>query len=112
MATDSTSGSKATGRPSSSTSELFGGLYARGDVTAAVSDKAWLQAMLDVETALGGEQLRADDIDIAQIGRDAAEHASPVVPLARRFEDTHTGATTQDIIDTSLLYTTPSPRDA
>jgi hypothetical protein len=33
---------------------LFGGLYARGPVAAAVSDEAWLQAMLDVEAALGG----------------------------------------------------------
>jgi 3-carboxy-cis,cis-muconate cycloisomerase len=103
MATDSTSGSKATGKPSSSTSELFGGIYARGDVAAAVSDEAWLQAMLDVEAALGGEQLRAADIDLAQLGRDAADHASPVVPLARRFPDTHAGATSQDILDTAMM---------
>src|SRR6476661_10531720 len=75
MGTDSTSESKASARPSSSTSELFGGLYARGEVAAAVSDEAWVQALLDVEAALGGEQLRAQDIDIAQLGRDAADHA-------------------------------------
>jgi 3-carboxy-cis,cis-muconate cycloisomerase len=103
MATDSTSGSKATGKQSSSTSELFGGLYARGEVAAAVSDEAWVQALLDVEAALGGEALRARDIDIAQLGRDAADHASPVVPLARRFEETHAGATSQDIIDTAMM---------
>ena len=103
MATDSTSESKASTRPSSSTSELFGGIYARGDVAAQVSDDAWLQALLDVEAALGGPQLRAADIDIAQLGRDAAEHASPVVPLARLFEDTHKGATSQDILDTAMM---------
>jgi 3-carboxy-cis,cis-muconate cycloisomerase len=103
MATDSTSESRATGRPSSSTSELFGGLYARGEVAAAVSDEAWVQALLDVEAALGGEQLRAQDIDIAQLGREAADHASPVVPLAKRFEATHAGATSQDIIDTAMM---------
>jgi len=82
---------------------LFGGLYARGEVAAAVSDEAWVQAMLDIEAALGGERLRAQDIDIAQLGREAAEHASPVVPLAKRFPDTHRGATSQDIIDTAMM---------
>ena len=80
MATDSTSGSRASERPSSSTSELFGGIYARGAVADAVSDEAWLQAMLDVEAALGGPSLRAEEIDVAELGRAAAEHASPVVP--------------------------------
>jgi 3-carboxy-cis,cis-muconate cycloisomerase len=103
MGTDSTSESKASARPSSSTSELFGGLYARGDVAAAVGDEAWVQALLDVEAALGGEQRSAQDIDIAQLGRDAADHASPVVPLAKLFEDTHRGATSQDVIDTALM---------
>ena len=103
MGTDSTSGFKATEKPSSSTSELFGGLYARGDAGAQVSDEAWLQAMLDVEAALGGEALRAQDFDIAQLGRDASDHASPVVPLAKRFEDTHVGATSQDILDTAMM---------
>jgi 3-carboxy-cis,cis-muconate cycloisomerase len=103
MATDSTSGSRASARPSSSTSELFGGIYARGAVAETVSDHAWLQAMLDVEAALGGDALRAQDIDISQLGRDAAEHASPVVPLAKRFPDTHPGATSQDILDTAMM---------
>src|SRR3954451_15785156 len=117
MATDSTSESRDPARPSSSTSELFGGLYARGEVAAAVSDGAWVQALLDVEAALGGEQLRAADIDIAQLGRDAADHASPVVPLAKHFEETHAGATSQDIIDTAMMLVAkralePLARDA
>jgi 3-carboxy-cis,cis-muconate cycloisomerase len=103
MATDSTSGSKASRRPSSSTSELFGGIYARGDVATQVSDQAWVQALLDVEAALGGPARRADEIDIAQLGREAADHASPVVPLAKLFEATHAGATSQDILDTALM---------
>jgi 3-carboxy-cis,cis-muconate cycloisomerase len=68
-----------------------------------VSDQAWVQAMLDVEAALGGEALSAAEIDIAQLGRDAAEHASPVVALAQRFPETHPGATSQDIIDTAMM---------
>lgn len=103
MATDSTSGSKASARPSSSTSELFGGIYARGAVADAVSDRAWLQALLDVEATLGGARLRAEDIDLAQLGAEAAEHASPVIPLARRFSKTHAGATSQDILDTAMM---------
>lgn len=103
MATDSTSGSKVSARPSSSTSELFGGLYARGRVAEAVSDASWVQAMLDVEAALGGEVLQADEIDIATLGREAADHASAVVPLAQRFPETHAGATSQDILDTAMM---------
>jgi 3-carboxy-cis,cis-muconate cycloisomerase len=72
-------------------------------VAAAVSDRAWLQAMLDVEAALGGERLRAEDIELEALGADAAEHASPVVPLARRLPDTHAGATSQDILDTAMM---------
>ncbi len=103
MATDSTSGSKDMARLSSSTSELFGGLYARGAVAAAVSDEAWVQALLDVEAALGGPELSATQIDIAALGREGGEHASPVVPLAALFPDTHPGATSQDIIDTAMM---------
>jgi 3-carboxy-cis,cis-muconate cycloisomerase len=103
MDIDSTSESRATEKPSSSTSELFGGIYARGEVAAQVSDRAWLQAMLDVEAALGGSQLRAEDLDLAQLAREAADHASPVVPLAKLFEDTHAGTTSQDILDTAMM---------
>ncbi|MGP0049778.1 MAG: lyase family protein [Solirubrobacteraceae bacterium] len=102
-ATGSTSISKARARLSSSTSELFGGIYARGAVAASVGDEAWVQAMLDVEAALGGEPLSASEIDIAVLGREAADHASPVLPLARRFASTHEGATSQDIIDTAMM---------
>jgi 3-carboxy-cis,cis-muconate cycloisomerase len=124
MATDSTSGSKAKARPSSSTSELFGGVYARGPVAGEVSDAAWLRAMLDVEAALAraGERLgtltaeqagevveacRADAFDVADLGREAAQHASPVVGLARELRErapgAHQGATSQDIVDTALM---------
>ena len=103
MATDLTSGSKVSTRPSSSTSELFGGTYARGPATIEVSDTAWVQAMLDVEHALGGPALTAEQIDIAELGRLAADHISPAVPLAVRFSATHTGATSQDIIDTAMM---------
>lgn len=100
---DSASQAPGSQTPPPSTSELFGGLYARGEAATAVSDTAWVQAMLDVEAALGGPILDAAEIDIALLGRDAADHASPIVPLAKRFPDTHAGATSQDIIDTAML---------
>jgi 3-carboxy-cis,cis-muconate cycloisomerase len=91
---------------------LFDGIYARGGAAAAVSDEAWLQAMLDVEAALGGPRLSVADVDIAELGREAAEHASPVVPLARRFRETHEGATSQDILDTAMMLVANRARDS
>lgn len=82
---------------------LFSGIYARGGAASAVSDEAWVQAMLDVEASLGGLERSATEIDIAELGRAAAEHASPVVPLAGRFRETHAGATSQDILDTAMM---------
>ena len=94
-------------KPSSSNSDpasggLFDGVLARGPVRDAVSDRAWLQAMLDVEAALARAQAgagadldrdeaeaiaracRAEDFDVAAIGRDAADSGNPVVPLVPR----------------------------
>ncbi len=62
-----------------------------------------MQAMLDVEAALGGEAITAGELDVEALGREAAQHASAVVPLARRFPETHAGATSQDILDTAMM---------
>jgi 3-carboxy-cis,cis-muconate cycloisomerase len=108
---------------------LFGGIYARGDAAAQVTDVAWLQAMLDVEAALARacacEKLisaqAADEIaaachaerfDAGAIGREAARHATPVVPLIRALREAvgdavapsvHLGATSQDVLDTAAM---------
>ena len=108
---------------------LFGGIYARGAVAAQVSDHAWLQAMLDVEAALAracaaeglipglaAEDItaacRADRFDLAQLGADAADSATPVVALVKALraavseparEHVHVGATSQDISDTAMM---------
>ncbi|MEA2154054.1 MAG: 3-carboxy-cis,cis-muconate cycloisomerase [Solirubrobacteraceae bacterium] len=125
MATDSTSASRGPARPSSSTSELFGGIYARGAVAAEVCDAAWLRAMLDVEAALAracvaegliaasaGDAIvaacRPEGFDIAALGVEGAQSASPVVALARILreragEQAHHGATSQDIMDTAMM---------
>lgn len=90
-----------------------------------LTDTAWLQAMLDVEAALAracarvGEipeaaiegivsECRAERFDPAKLGSEAADHASPVVPLARLLreragEHAHHGATSQDVLDSALM---------
>jgi 3-carboxy-cis,cis-muconate cycloisomerase len=120
-------------RPFSSSSDkdavagLFDGVLARGPVLEAVSDHAWLGAMLDVEAALAranalaglistesaeaiGRACRADDYDLAALGREAAAAGNPVVPLVaaiRRLvggtaaDAVHLGATSQDVLDTA-----------
>jgi 3-carboxy-cis,cis-muconate cycloisomerase len=106
---------------------LFDGVLARGDVRSAVGDRAWLQAMLDFEAALARAEARAglfaaedaaaiaracraEDFDVAELGRAAADAANPAVPLARALtakvggtaaEQVHRGATSQDVIDTA-----------
>jgi 3-carboxy-cis,cis-muconate cycloisomerase len=118
-------------RPSSLPSEvgLFGGIYARGDAAAELTDGAWLQAMLDVEAALAracarenlvpaqaadeiAAACRADRFDRCAIGREAAQHATPVVPLIRALRGmvresfsgyVHLGATSQDVLDTAAM---------
>jgi 3-carboxy-cis,cis-muconate cycloisomerase len=127
-------------RPSSSPSEpsepsappaggLFDGVLARGRVAAEVSDRAWLQALLDAEAALARAQARAgviadDDaraiaaacdaerFDVAAIGAEAAKTGTPVVPLVTALTDAvagpaaghvHKGATSQDILDSAAM---------
>jgi 3-carboxy-cis,cis-muconate cycloisomerase len=121
-------------RPSSSPSEpaaggLFDGVLARGAVTEAVGDRAWLQAMLDVEAALARAQARvgivpaqaaeaivaacrADRFDVAGLGAEAAASGNPVVPLVRALGEAvrgpaaayvHGGATSQDVLDSAAM---------
>src|SRR3954470_10052501 len=75
--TVSTSTSRGQPRPSSLTSEgLFAGVFSRGDAAAAVSDEAWLRAILDFEVALARACARLDLItaEAAEaIARVAAE---------------------------------------
>lgn len=96
-------------------------------IHAALSDEAWVHAQLDVEEALavaaGRVGLVTDaqvdsateaigslrgGIDLAQLAKDSAAGANPVIPLAARLKEiatdnaaVHYGATSQDIIDTA-----------
>ncbi|GAA1842153.1 3-carboxy-cis,cis-muconate cycloisomerase [Asanoa iriomotensis] len=99
---------------------------------AAVADDAWLRAMLDTEAALAAASAEAGVIpadagaaivaacaalapDPAALGRAAAAHATPVVPLVAAIRDAvpeaarahvHTGATSQDVLDTATMLVT------
>jgi 3-carboxy-cis,cis-muconate cycloisomerase len=108
---------------------LFDGVLARGAAAEAVSDGAWLQAMLDVEAALARAEAaiglvpaedaeaiaracRAEDFDIAALGAAAAASGNPVVPLVRALSERlggtaarrlHRGATSQDVLDSAAM---------
>jgi 3-carboxy-cis,cis-muconate cycloisomerase len=93
-------------------------------VAAEVSDRAWLQAMLDFEAALAravapedaAEAIAAacvaDGFDVDEIGRSAAATATPVPGLLAflraKLPDeaaahVHRGATSQDVVDTAAM---------
>lgn len=101
-------------------------------VEAAVSDRAWLQAMLDAEAALARAQARtgtmpapaaaaitaaarADLLDLRALACAARETANPVVGLVGALtavvaerdpgaaEYVHRGSTSQDVFDTGAM---------
>ncbi len=121
-------------RPSSSSSSetpggLFDAVLARGPVRDQVSDRAWLQAMLDAEAALArslavagvirsedaeavARACRVDAFDVESIGRRAGDAGNPVVPMVAALtaavgepasRHVHTGATSQDVLDTAAM---------
>lgn len=112
-----------------SESGLFSGLFARGEAASAAGERAFLQAMLDFEVALmnalaragltpqgAAEELQgiadADAFDLAELGRGSGAQGTPVPALLkalrRRLSDEaaahlHTGATSQDVLDTATM---------
>jgi 3-carboxy-cis,cis-muconate cycloisomerase len=96
---------------------------------ATVSDRAWVQAMLDVEAALARAEsrigliptmaadgiagrCRVDEFDVAQLGRAAVRSANPVIALVNALRAAvpkdaapfvHYGATSQDVLDTAMM---------
>ncbi len=107
----------------------FSAIFVSDELANALSDDAWLVAMLDAERALANAQmsvglvpaetaaavndaLRAELYDIAAIVAEARAPGNPVEPLVRairiqageeneRF--VHLGATSQDILDTAAM---------
>lgn len=101
---------------------LFDEVLARGGVRDAVSDPAWLRALLDAEAGLAWAQAaiglispddartvvdacRPERFDIAELGKAAAASGNPVVALVAMLRklapSVHKGATSQDILDTA-----------
>jgi 3-carboxy-cis,cis-muconate cycloisomerase len=116
-------------KPSSSIADgLVDPLFSSAEVDAAVSDVAWLQAMLDFEAALAESEADAGLIpaaaaaeiaasclaevfDASEIGRQSVSAGNPAAPLVRALTDrmsldakeyVHLGATSQDVIDTAF----------
>ena len=109
--------------------ELFGPIFVPDAVAEAVSDRAWLQAMLDVEASIARAEARAglipeaaagaisaactaERFDIAAIGRAARDPGLPVPPLVRMLSDevggeasryVHWGVTSQDVLDSAAM---------
>ncbi|WP_031469469.1 class-II fumarase/aspartase family protein [Sciscionella sediminilitoris] len=113
-------------------SGLLSPVRAGTPVEAAVSDTAWLQAMLDAEAALARAQARlgtlppdvaavisraarAERLDLRALAIAARATANPVVGLVQAFtavvseedaaaaEYVHRGSTSQDILDTGAM---------
>ncbi|MEP7105154.1 MAG: 3-carboxy-cis,cis-muconate cycloisomerase [Chloroflexota bacterium] len=108
---------------------LFGPIFTTPAMAAAVSDEAWLRAMLDFEAALARAEGRLGvipvaaaeaiasacagaDLDIETIGRQAAASGTPVVPMLQALrarlpsdatDHLHRGATSQDVLDTAMM---------
>jgi 3-carboxy-cis,cis-muconate cycloisomerase len=110
---------------------LFAGLFARGEAAALVSDRAFVDAMVEVEVALLGALAEvglapaeaaselADafesgklELDLAELGRGTGEQGTPIPALLRALRrqlpdqastHLHKGATSQDVIDTAMM---------
>jgi 3-carboxy-cis,cis-muconate cycloisomerase len=101
----------------------FERLFVPAPLQAAVSDTAWLEAMLRVERAL----VRARGVSLDEAGFDPALYdverlaeegraeGNPVVPLVRALRtrlgpEVHRGATSQDVLDTAAMLVAQSSR--
>jgi 3-carboxy-cis,cis-muconate cycloisomerase len=109
---------------------LFAGTFARGGAAGAVSDDAWLGALLEVEAALaraaaglglvpaaaaGAVTAACADrgrLDLAAVLAHAADAGNPVPPLVTALRAAvgpeaaaavHVGATSQDVLDTAMV---------
>lgn len=108
---------------------LFEPIVTPDDVLAATSDRAWVQAMLDTESALARAE-EAEGVvpagtaaavaavadaglyDLAALGRAARPGGNPVIPLVESLREKveppfadriHWGATSQDVLDTATV---------
>lgn len=116
---------------------LFSPLFTSGATSRALSDDAWIRAMLEVEAALATAEARVGvipaeaaeaivkacesaDMDPAEIGREARASGTPVAALVtqlrERLDDNaatyvHWGATSQDVLDTAMMLVSARASD-
>ncbi len=107
----------------------FSAIFVPEELREAVSDRAWLQGMLDAERALAkagaavglvpddaaariGEVCRAELYDPARLAGDGRAVGNPAEPLVHELraaagdeaaDYVHLGATSQDIVDTAAM---------
>jgi 3-carboxy-cis,cis-muconate cycloisomerase len=109
-------------------SRLFTSIFIPEAVAAAVSDRSWVRAMLDVEAALAAAEAEvgvvpegaagaiaaaARGLDLAprDLGMAGRGAGNPVVPLVRELRGAagdaaqwvHFGATSQDVLDSAAM---------
>jgi 3-carboxy-cis,cis-muconate cycloisomerase len=108
---------------------VFEAIFVPADYREAVSDRAWIQAMLDAERALAAAEAGAGVIpveaadaiaaacewqrfDPAELAEQGRAPGNPVEPLVRALTEAvegdagryvHWGATSQDILDTAAM---------
>ena len=108
---------------------LFSGLFVPDEIRELTSDRAWLQGLLDFESALAAAESEAGIVpaeaaseiaaacdaggfDLEALGTAARPAATPVVPVVATLRERlseeaagylHWGATSQDAIDTASM---------
>ncbi|HUA48500.1 MAG TPA: 3-carboxy-cis,cis-muconate cycloisomerase [Solirubrobacteraceae bacterium] len=119
---------------------LFAGLFAHGNAAAQLSDRAFVEAMVEVEVALLealaeaglapteaprelADALRSGrlELDLAELSRGTGEQGTPIPALLRALRrqlsadastHLHKGATSQDVIDTAMMLVAGRALDA
>jgi 3-carboxy-cis,cis-muconate cycloisomerase len=107
----------------------FSAIFVPDELSASLSDRAWLEAMLEAERALVDAEARAglvseeavravtaalaaDRYDIDTLAAEGRAPGNPVEPLVRAIRtqvgephaaDVHRGATSQDILDSAAV---------
>jgi 3-carboxy-cis,cis-muconate cycloisomerase len=108
---------------------LFAAIFVPDEVRDCVADRAWIEAMLEVERALAragaavgvvpadvaaaiAERCRGASFDAERLAREGRGVGNPVEPLVRALRSevggeasryVHRGATSQDVMDTAAM---------
>jgi len=117
------------GESAPSAAGIFEPIVTTDELLAATGDRAWVQAMLDVEAALARVEARhgvipkeaasaiaahcdASLMDLSELGHAARAGGNPVIPLVATLRAAvrppasdwvHWGATSQDVLDTAAM---------